>query len=42
MLDKEFRAMIIRINTVLKKIMEDMSETFNTETKNNIAETISQ
>ena len=34
----EFKAMIIRILTALKKRVEDMSETLNTAIRNNIAE----
>ena len=37
--DRQFKAMIIRILTGLEKSMEDMSETLNTEIKNNITET---
>ena len=36
--DTEFKAMIIRILTGLEKRVEDMSETLNTEIRNNIAE----
>ena len=36
--DREFKTMIIRIVMGLEKIVEDMSETLNTEIRNNIAE----
>ena len=36
--DKEFKAMIKRILTGLEKKVEDMSETLNTQIRNNIAE----
>ena len=38
MLDTEFKAMILRILSRLKKRLEDISETINTEIRNNIAE----
>ena len=38
MLDREFKAMIIRILTALEKRMEDMSENLNIEIRNNIME----
>ena len=38
MLDREFKAMTIRILTGLEKRVEDMSETLNTKIRNNIAE----
>ena len=38
MSDKEFKVMIIRILTGLEKRGENMSQTLNTEIKNNIAE----
>ena len=36
--DREFKIMIIRILTGLEKKVEDMSESLNTEIRNNIAE----
>ena len=36
--NREFKAMIIRILPGLERRVEDMSETHNTEIKNNIAE----
>jgi len=36
--DSIFKAMIIRILTGLEKRVEDMSENFNTEIRNNVAE----
>ena len=38
MADGEFKAIIIRILTGLEKRVEDISETFKAEIKNNIAE----
>ena len=38
MSDREFKAVIIRILTGLEKRVEDMSDTLNTEIRNNIAE----
>ena len=34
MLDKEFKAMVIKIFTALEKRIEDLSETFNKEIEN--------
>ena len=38
MLDREFKLIIIRTLTGLNKIVEDKSETFNTEIRNNTAQ----
>ena len=38
MLDGEFKAMIVRILTRLEKRVENMSDTLNTEIRNNTAE----
>ena len=36
MIDREFKALIIRISTGLETSMKDMSDTLNTEVRNNI------
>ena len=38
MFSREFKAMVIRIFTGLQKRVEDMSETLNRDTRNNIGE----